>query len=399
MAYARGVTPAPRRILLSTFGTAGDLLPFANLAAALARRGHAVTFHSWAHARGWCPAGAAFVAAGGDVTAAEVASNFTWSLGAASFVEQVGRFARLFYGLGDGPGRARAYFEGACEAFAGHDLAVINVLDHVGQAAAERLGLPWICFASRPPPDPAQADPFYAPLDHALGELLSSVVGAPRRVRMFRQHAPRGTLAACSPRLATPGPVPGVVLTGAWRAAPDDASLPPEVEAFLAAGPALLATFGTMPDLHGRSAALIAAAEAAGWRAILQVLSPPPRPLPSSEAILVTEARLPFAALLPRVAAVVHHGGAGTLHEVLCAGRPSLAIPHMADQFYWAACAHERGLTPPPIRGAALEPAALAAGLRALRDPRHAPRLAALAPALRAEDGVAAAVAAIEAQS
>jgi vancomycin aglycone glucosyltransferase len=40
--------------------------------------------------------------------------------------------------------------------------------------------------------------------------------------------------------------------------------------------------------------------------------------------------------LLPRVAAVVHHGGAGTTTAAVRAGRPQVVIPHLYDQYYWS---------------------------------------------------------------
>ena len=146
------------RFLLSTFGTAGDIIPFARLAGALLGRGHAVTVHSWEHYRAWFPAEALFVPAGGGVVEREVDENLAWAIEAPSFPEQVRRFGRLFYGLGEGAARARAYYDRAREGFAGHDVALINVLDHIGQAAAERIGLRWACYASRPPPDASYAD-------------------------------------------------------------------------------------------------------------------------------------------------------------------------------------------------------------------------------------------------
>jgi vancomycin aglycone glucosyltransferase len=40
--------------------------------------------------------------------------------------------------------------------------------------------------------------------------------------------------------------------------------------------------------------------------------------------------------LFPRVAAVVHHGGAGTTAAATRAGRPQVVVPHLFDQFLWA---------------------------------------------------------------
>lgn len=53
--------------------------------------------------------------------------------------------------------------------------------------------------------------------------------------------------------------------------------------------------------------------------------------------------------LFPRVAAAVHHGGAGTMAIALKAGIPQIIIPQVADQFHWAKCVHSLGVGPSPI--------------------------------------------------
>ena len=45
---------------------------------------------------------------------------------------------------------------------------------------------------------------------------------------------------------------------------------------------------------------------------------------------------IPHGWLFQRVAAVVHHGGAGTTGAGLLAGAPSVIVPHFADQLFWA---------------------------------------------------------------
>ncbi|MFO0751670.1 MAG: hypothetical protein U1F43_39285, partial [Myxococcota bacterium] len=376
------------RIFLSTFGTAGDVVPFTRLARGLLERGHAVTAHSWSMYRGLFPAGVDFVAAGHDVAPAELAASLEEALRLPSPWLQIRRVARIFYGLGDGDAAARAYYARCREAMAGHTLAVCNVLDHVGQAAAELAGIPWVGWASRPPPPP-DADRALAQEDQALGELLSAVTGGRRAVRTFRARSPLLDLIAGSPALALPFPAePTLTLTGSWLDRTPPAPLPAAVEDFLAAGPALLIGFGARPDVSGRTAALAAAAVRAGWRPIVHVLAASPATLPPQPDTLVVREPLPHAALLPRVAAVVFHGGSGTAHEVCRAGRPSLAMPHLGDQFYWANALAQRGLGPKPLTFQTLAPSVLEARLRELRDPRFAARAAAVAAVLDAEDGV-----------
>ena len=49
-------------------------------------------------------------------------------------------------------------------------------------------------------------------------------------------------------------------------------------------------------------------------------------------------------ALFPRVAAVVHHGGAGTTATATRAGVPQLITPLFGDQFYWSSRIAELGI-------------------------------------------------------
>src|SRR3569833_3632569 len=58
---------------------------------------------------------------------------------------------------------------------------------------------------------------------------------------------------------------------------------------------------------------------------------------------------VPHDWLFPHVAAVVHHGGAGTTAAAVRAGLPSVVVPFFADQPFWAARLQERGVAPPPL--------------------------------------------------
>lgn len=53
--------------------------------------------------------------------------------------------------------------------------------------------------------------------------------------------------------------------------------------------------------------------------------------------------------LFPYVTAVVHHGGAGTTHTGLRAGKPTLICPFHVDQPFWARRIHDLGVGPPPL--------------------------------------------------
>ena len=79
----------------------------------------------------------------------------------------------------------------------------------------------------------------------------------------------------------------------------------------------------------------IKACEQLGHRAVLFTGSPEmratlPTPLPPS---MHAVEYAPHAAVFPRAAAVIHHGGIGTSTEALRAGRPMLVVPHGFDQY------------------------------------------------------------------
>ena len=58
---------------------------------------------------------------------------------------------------------------------------------------------------------------------------------------------------------------------------------------------------------------------------------------------------IPFSWLFPQMKLVVHHGGAGTTAAGLNAGKPTIIIPHMADQPAWGLRVYELGVGSKPI--------------------------------------------------
>ncbi|MBK0394038.1 glycosyltransferase [Ramlibacter algicola] len=59
---------------------------------------------------------------------------------------------------------------------------------------------------------------------------------------------------------------------------------------------------------------------------------------------------VPHAKLFPRLAAVVHHGGAGTTAAALRAGVPQVVLPLFLDQHHHGHAVHRAGLGPKPMR-------------------------------------------------
>lgn len=98
---------------------------------------------------------------------------------------------------------------------------------------------------------------------------------------------------------------------------------------------------------------------------------------------------LPHSWLFPRVAAVVHHGGAGTTAAGIMAGCPTLVIPFGGDQHFWASRVYSLGLGPKYIRREFLTSERLARSLKELVEVKSY-RVAAqeLGARLAMEDGV-----------
>ena len=99
---------------------------------------------------------------------------------------------------------------------------------------------------------------------------------------------------------------------------------------------------------------------------------------------------VPHSWLFPRMAAVVHHGGAGTTAAGFRAGIPSILVPHLGDQPFWASRVTALGVGPQSIPRRKLTAERLAAAITiATTDQNMQARSADLGKRIRAEDGVA----------
>ena len=106
---------------------------------------------------------------------------------------------------------------------------------------------------------------------------------------------------------------------------------------------------------------------------------------------------IPFGWLFPQMAAVVHHGGAGTTSMGLWAGVPAIVTPFMGDQPFWGQRIFELGVGPRPIPLRRLSVDRLAESIRcAVSDTVMREKAARLGECIRAENGVTRAVAVIE---
>ncbi|MEV0830022.1 glycosyltransferase [Nonomuraea rubra] len=183
--------------------------------------------------------------------------------------------------------------------------------------------------------------------------------------------------------------------TGFWTIpAPGDWTPPERLARFLDDGdPPIYVGFGSSSsgDPETLTATVLEAVRLTGRRAVLATGWGALRPGAEPGGVLVIE-EAPHEWLLPRVAVAVHHGGIGTVAAALRAGVPQVIRPFLGDQPFWARRLHRLGVAPPPVTGR-LTPARLAAAIDAAT--ALAPAARALAAPVRAEDGVAAAVARI----
>jgi UDP:flavonoid glycosyltransferase YjiC (YdhE family) len=158
--------------------------------------------------------------------------------------------------------------------------------------------------------------------------------------------------------------------------------------------------FGSMTDRDPASLARTAVAAlrragrrgvlARGWAALAGA---------SDDEDLVVVDEVPHDWLFSRMAAVVHHGGAGTTHTGLRAGIPNVVVPFFTDQPFWAGRVADLDVGPTPIPRRTLTVERLAAAIHAaVSDPALGARAAALGRRIQAEDGVTRAVQAVQHQ-
>ncbi len=166
------------------------------------------------------------------------------------------------------------------------------------------------------------------------------------------------------------------------------AELSPQVARFLEeGGKPVVFTPGTgnRQAAHYFRCALHACARR-GLRAIL--LTPHREQLPAHlPTPVLWQDYVPLRALLPHVAALVHHGGIGTTAEVLRAGTPQLVVPLAHDQFDNAARVGALGAGA-SVHAARLDAARLGKALDRTMSPRVAARARELVRRFDMPDGI-----------
>ncbi|MFN7985088.1 MAG: glycosyltransferase [Vicinamibacterales bacterium] len=342
------------RVLLVAVGTRGDVQPALALALALKRRGHGVrlcvspNFVEWARSLELDA-----VPMGVEMRAPAPRSGSAPAL----MPEQIRKLRESM------PDLITDQFDTIAAVVDGCDVIVgANAHQYGGPSIAEQRGIGCVTAVYAPvvipsvdlAPPPAPGQPATADTSLSIEERWRQTAEAWNERALERVNRNRDRLglapitdvldyvltkrpwlaadAALAPVPSTPGRT--VFETGAWILR-DETPLPDELESFLGAGePPVFVGFGSMPAPLDVSAPVIAAVRACGRRVLVSSgWAGLDRVDDGADCVVVKD--VSHDVLFPRVAAVVHHGGAGTTAAAARAGVPQVITPMFSDQFYW----------------------------------------------------------------
>jgi UDP:flavonoid glycosyltransferase YjiC (YdhE family) len=409
-----------RRIVIFAAGSRGDIQPCVALGQALAARGDRVRLVASSRYEGLVTSAglelAPLTADPTEILDSEAGQELL--AGGRNPVKFLGGFRRII-----GPMAERLLAE-CLDACKGADLLLGPTLGFLPQHIGEYLRVPWALIHFQPSqPTGAFPHPFvpqaralgpwanratFMAIDQVAWQLSRPFINPWRRnelglpalslrgpMRLVRQEK-RPVLACFSPAVVPrPDDWPSYVhLTGYWFLDEPTWQPPKELEEFLAAGTApVYVGFGSMvpkdPAMTDR--VVRTALRLAGVRGIVQG-----DPETSDEHVFAVR-DVPHSWLFPRMAAVVHHGGAGTTAAGLRAGVPTVVAPFFGDQPYWGERVAALGAGPKPVPFAGMTVPRLARAVRqAVGSQDIAERAAELGRRISAEDGVARACALLE---
>jgi UDP:flavonoid glycosyltransferase YjiC (YdhE family) len=358
-----------RKVVLATMGSLGDLHPFIAVGAALRAQGvHAVIACAAEYQSKVEAAGVAFHALrpGFDEMQRDLGMD-RGQLTRGAIERHDFLFRRLVLPY------LRISYEDMMEATVDADLVLASSLAFGARLAAEKRGIPWMAVVLQPMMFLSSYDPPVIPKAEWLSAVLRRLGPVPTRCAMFvlkravnvlfqplhalradlklaptardplfdGQFAEAGAIGLYSRLLGDPQPdypQPTSIVGFATFDSEDGLArgIDPELDAFLRAGaPPLVFTLGSLVvNSPGRFYhESLGAARALGRRAVLLVGEPALVDFVhfGSKEVFVC-AYAPHSLLFPRAAAIVHHGGIGTLAQALRSGRPQLIVPHFADQ-------------------------------------------------------------------
>jgi rhamnosyltransferase subunit B len=351
-----------RKIVLTTFGSYGDLHPYIAVGLELKARGHQAIIATTPLYREKIEAtGLGFHPVRPDLPSPEENTELVEKVmnlrGGAEFL-----FKELL------APHVRESYEDLQEATRDADLLITHVITYAAHILAQKTGIPWISTVLAPATFFSTYDPMTPPqmpglvklfgrsrlLSRAFVSIVKKVTGKwVEPIYKFRaelglplgehpifegQYSPYMTLALFSKVLGEPQPdwPPQTKVTGfPFYDKKDEANISPELEKFLDEGSApIVFTLGSSAvyvaeDFYRVS---VEAARRLKRRAVLLIgdeRNRPKEPLPEG---IVAFDYAPYGQILPRAAAIVHQGGVGTTGQGLRAGVPTLVVPFNHDQ-------------------------------------------------------------------
>jgi sterol 3beta-glucosyltransferase len=184
-------------------------------------------------------------------------------------------------------------------------------------------------------------------------------------------------------------------ITGYWMPKQEDVAPTDDLKEFLGNGePPFYFGFGS-PGMHSAVSLMKVITKAIDQLKIRAVIAMPGETshlVPKSPEVYLLTENVPHTWLFPRMAGLVHHGGAGTTAAAIRSGIPSLVTPLAVDQFFWGERVCALGAGPPPIPQRSLTPKKLIYAIKGMQAEgiREASRL--LGDKLKAEEGIEVAV-------
>jgi rhamnosyltransferase subunit B len=357
-----------KRIVLSTFGSFGDVHPYIAIALELKARGHSpLVATSEVYREKLDSAGIDFHSVRPDMPSYDQPDELTKL--ARDLINPHGGTEKVIELFTLNP---EEVYEDLNQAVEGADLMVTHPLPLVGPIVAQKRKLPWVSSVLAPmsflsahdPPvipqfpalyyllrlNPIFGRVFYRLAAYKLEKILQPVYSLRAKLGLPRgespliagQHSPGMVLALFSSLFGRPQPdwPANTRITGFpfydRRDFFGETETQPELIRFLNEGdPPIVFTLGSSAfwvakDFYSDS---IKAARALGQRPLLLIghqRNIPPGRLPDGVAAFEYG---PFSEIFPRALAVVHPGGVGTTGQGLRAGRPVLMVPHAHDQF------------------------------------------------------------------
>ena len=191
-----------------------------------------------------------------------------------------------------------------------------------------------------------------------------------------------------------------VEVTGFWfQDTPPSWQPPPDLVRFIESGPPpIYAGFGSMVMKNPEATVnmVLEAVAKNNARAVIAEGWSGYKPARLPDNVFAVDA-IPHDWLLPKMAATIHHGGAGTTGAGLRAGIPQIVVPFVGDQFFWGLQVEKRGIGPRRVPHKSLSAAKLSEAISGvLNDQAMRKKAAEIGERVRAENGLARAADIIE---